>query len=67
MRPFGGECDGVEGVRQMVRRLVSAGVNFIKVAGSGGGTPGSLTRVSELFSGGVAARSPMPRTAWGGK
>ena len=43
MRPFGGEADGVDGVRQMVRRLVSAGVDFIKVAGSGGGTPGSLT------------------------
>jgi imidazolonepropionase-like amidohydrolase len=43
MRPFGGEVDGVEGVRQMVRRLVSAGADFIKVAGSGGGTPGSLT------------------------
>jgi len=43
MRPFGGEVDGVDGVRQMVRRLVSGGVDFIKVAGSGGGTPGSLT------------------------
>lgn len=43
MRPFGGECDGVDGVRQMVRKLVSAGADFIKVAGSGGGTPGSLT------------------------
>lgn len=43
MRPFGGEVDGVDGVRQAVRRLVSAGADFIKVAGSGGGTPGSLT------------------------
>jgi imidazolonepropionase-like amidohydrolase len=43
MRPFGGEVDGVDGVRQMVRRLVSAGAEFIKMAGSGGGTPGSLT------------------------
>jgi imidazolonepropionase-like amidohydrolase len=43
MRPFGGEVDGVDGVRQMVRRLVSDGADFIKVAGSGGGTPGSLT------------------------
>ena len=31
------------GVRQMVRRLISAGADFIKVAGSGGDTPGSLT------------------------
>jgi len=30
-------------VRQMVRKLVSSGADFIKVAGSGGGTPGSLT------------------------
>ncbi len=43
MRPFGGEVDGVDGVRQMVRKLVSTGADFIKVAGSGGGTPGSLT------------------------
>ena len=43
MRPFGGEVDGVDGVRQMVRRLVSDGADFIKMAGSGGGTPGSLT------------------------
>jgi imidazolonepropionase-like amidohydrolase len=43
MRPFGGEVDGVDGVRRMVRRLVSAGADFIKMAGSGGGTPGSLT------------------------
>jgi imidazolonepropionase-like amidohydrolase len=43
MRPFGGEVDGVDGCRQMVRRLVSAGADFIKMAGSGGGTPGSLT------------------------
>jgi imidazolonepropionase-like amidohydrolase len=42
MRPFGGEADGVDGVRVMVRRLVSAGADFIKIAGSGGGTPGSL-------------------------
>src|SRR5215831_17957785 len=43
MRPFGGEVDGVDGVRQIVRRLVSDGADFIKMAGSGGGTPGSLT------------------------
>ncbi|HEY1296642.1 MAG TPA: amidohydrolase family protein [Chloroflexota bacterium] len=43
MRPFGGEVDGVDGVAQMVRRLVSDGADFIKMAGSGGGTPGSLT------------------------
>jgi imidazolonepropionase-like amidohydrolase len=43
MRPFGGEVDGTDGVCVMVRRLVSDGADFIKMAGSGGGTPGSLT------------------------
>ncbi len=43
MRPFGGEIDGEVGARQMVRRVVSAGADFIKVAGSGGGTPGSIS------------------------
>jgi imidazolonepropionase-like amidohydrolase len=43
MRPFGGEVDGELGGRQMVRRIISAGADFIKVAGSGGGTPGSIT------------------------
>jgi imidazolonepropionase-like amidohydrolase len=41
-RYFGGEADGVEGLRKMVRRLVSSGAEFIKVLASGGGTPGSL-------------------------
>ena len=41
-RMFGGEADGKIAVRQMVRRLVSRGVDFIKVMGSGGGTPGTL-------------------------
>jgi imidazolonepropionase-like amidohydrolase len=50
MRPFGGECDGIVGVRQMVRHLVSAGSDFLKVAGSGGGTPGSLTEYPSFLS-----------------
>ena len=41
-RYFGGEADGEEGVQVMVRRLVSAGADFIKVMASGGGTPGTL-------------------------
>lgn len=36
--PFGGEADGVEGVRAMVRRQIKLGADFIKVIGSGGGT-----------------------------
>jgi imidazolonepropionase-like amidohydrolase len=41
-RHMGGEVDGADGVRQMVRRLVSLGADFIKLMASGGGTPGSL-------------------------
>ena len=40
---FGGEADGPEGVRQMVRRLVKAGVDFIKMMASGGGTLGTYS------------------------
>jgi imidazolonepropionase-like amidohydrolase len=36
---FGGEADGPEGVRHKVRSLVKGGADFIKVLGSGGGTP----------------------------
>jgi imidazolonepropionase-like amidohydrolase len=41
-RHMGGEVDGVDGLRRMVRRLVSLGADFIKVMAAGGGTPGSL-------------------------
>lgn len=44
VRYFGGEADGEDALRQMVRRLVSCGVDFVKVMASGGGTPGSLTQ-----------------------
>jgi imidazolonepropionase-like amidohydrolase len=37
----GEEADGVEAVRQSVRRLVKEGADFIKVMGSGGGTLGT--------------------------
>jgi imidazolonepropionase-like amidohydrolase len=40
---FGGEASGVEGVRRAVRALVGLGVDFIKVMGSGGGTPGTFS------------------------
>jgi imidazolonepropionase-like amidohydrolase len=36
---LGGEADGPDGVRQKVRALVKSGADFIKVLGSGGGTP----------------------------
>ena len=41
-RHMGGEVDGPDGLRQMVRRLVSLGADFIKLMASGGGTLGSL-------------------------
>lgn len=41
-RQMGGEVDGEEGARRMVRHLVSLGADYIKVMASGGGTPGSL-------------------------
>ncbi|HLW48200.1 MAG TPA: amidohydrolase family protein [bacterium] len=40
---FGGEADGPEGMRQMVRRLVKAGVDYIKIMASGGGTLGTYS------------------------
>jgi imidazolonepropionase-like amidohydrolase len=39
---MGGEADGVDGVRRKVRELARAGADFIKVMGSGGGTPGTM-------------------------
>jgi imidazolonepropionase-like amidohydrolase len=42
-RYFGGEADGAVELTQMVRKLVSAGAEFIKVLASGGGTPGALS------------------------
>jgi imidazolonepropionase-like amidohydrolase len=41
-RHMGGEVDGADGIRRMVRRLVSLGADYIKVMAAGGGTPGSL-------------------------
>ena len=40
-RQFGGEADGEVALRQMVRRVASHGVDFVKVMASGGGTPGT--------------------------
>ena len=41
-RQFGGEVDGADGIRRMVRRVVALGADYVKVMASGGGTPGSL-------------------------
>jgi imidazolonepropionase-like amidohydrolase len=38
---FGGQVQGVEGLRRAVRELVSMGADFIKVIASGGGTRGT--------------------------
>lgn len=40
---FGGEADGVAGVRRKVRELIKQDVNFIKVMAAGGGTPNTLS------------------------
>jgi len=40
---FGGEADGVEGGRRKVREAIKWGAEYIKVMGSGGGTPGSIS------------------------
>lgn len=40
---FGGQADGTDGVRQRAREMVRRGADFIKVMGSGGGTPGTMS------------------------
>jgi imidazolonepropionase-like amidohydrolase len=42
-RYFGGEADGVEGVRQKAREMAKLGADYIKVMGTGGGTPGTMS------------------------
>jgi imidazolonepropionase-like amidohydrolase len=36
-----GEADGVDGVREQARKLLEAGVDFLKIMASGGGTKGT--------------------------
>ena len=40
---FGGEADGVEGTVQKIRQLCKAGADYVKVMGTGGASPGSLS------------------------
>jgi imidazolonepropionase-like amidohydrolase len=40
---FGGEADGIDGVRRKAREMARLGADFIKVMGSGGGTPGTTS------------------------
>jgi imidazolonepropionase-like amidohydrolase len=40
---FGGEADGVDGLRRKVRQMAKDGADFIKVMGSGGGTVNTLS------------------------
>jgi imidazolonepropionase-like amidohydrolase len=40
---FGGEADGTDGVRRKVREIARQGADFIKIMGSGGGTPGTTS------------------------
>ncbi|MDP9368555.1 MAG: amidohydrolase family protein [Chloroflexota bacterium] len=41
-RHFGGEVDGEDSIRTMVRKVVGLGADYVKVMAAGGGTPGSL-------------------------
>lgn len=43
-RYFGGEADGVEGMRLAARQLLKEGADFIKIMASGGGTPGTYSQ-----------------------
>jgi imidazolonepropionase-like amidohydrolase len=49
-RQFGGEADGEDGLRRMVRKVVSAGADYVKVMASGGGTPGSVPQAPAFTS-----------------
>lgn len=55
MRWYGGEVDGVEAVRAQVRRLIGKGADWIKVAGSGGGTPHTFSHLPSFRAEEVAA------------
>jgi imidazolonepropionase-like amidohydrolase len=50
-RQFGGEADGDDALRRMVRRVVSLGADFVKVMAAGGGTPGSLAQRPSFSTG----------------
>ncbi|HET9014165.1 MAG TPA: amidohydrolase family protein [Thermomicrobiaceae bacterium] len=43
-RYFGGEVDGVDGMRLAARQLLKEGADFIKIMASGGGTPGTYSQ-----------------------
>lgn len=55
MRWYGGEVDGVDGVRAQVRRLIGKGADWIKIAGSGGGTPNTFSHLPSFRAEEVAA------------
>ena len=55
MRWYGGEVDGVDGVRAQVRRLIGKGADWIKIAGSGGGTPNTYSHLPSFRAEEVAA------------
>lgn len=52
---FGGEADGVDGVREKVREMAKLGADFIKVMGSGGGTPGTTSWLPSFGAQEIAA------------
>src|SRR2546426_2764039 len=46
---MGGEADGIDAVSRLARTLLKEGVDFLKMMGSGGGTPGT-ERMQTTFS-----------------
>lgn len=52
---FGGEADGVEGVREKAREMAKLGADFIKVMGTGGGTPGTTSWLPSFDAREIAA------------
>lgn len=54
-RYFGGEADGVEGVRQKARYVAKLGVDYIKVMATGGGTPGTTSWLPSFTKAEIAA------------
>lgn len=43
---MGAEADGIDALKKLVRTLAHQGVDFIKIAATGGGTPGTKPHVS---------------------
>ncbi len=52
---FGGEADGVDGVRRKVREMAKLGADYIKVMATGGGTLGTMSWLPSFSQAELAA------------